>query len=230
MTPGCHTPSTRVQREAPYQASECGTVTHGVACAVDGVRALRHLLVHVLHRVAGDVDARLAVGTGQVRADPLGDAGLRVEHVVVVGRARSPAPTSSCCRRAAKRRRVRDVVVHRAVLDGAGARTSRLSNTVWGTIDAREVVVGRRVELDEDRQELRLLHALGLLDLARALVLLDRLGLELGQLSRSLGVARGELAVDGRGLIEGGLVGRSVDAVLALDFLAVVDRSICGAT
>ncbi len=115
-------------------------------------------------------------------------------------------------------RRVRDRVVDRAVLDGAGHACAALED---GLRDhrRREVVVRRVVELDEDRQELRLLHALCLLDLTRALVLLDRLGLELGQLSCSLGVARSELAVEGRGLIEGGLVGRSVDAVLALDFL-----------
>src|SRR5690606_32525723 len=53
--------------------------------AGDGVGALGHLLVHLLEREAGDVDAGPAVaGVLQVLADAFGDAPVGVEHLVEV--------------------------------------------------------------------------------------------------------------------------------------------------
>jgi hypothetical protein len=51
---------------------------------VHRVGVARHLLVHVLHGVARDVEAGLAVGTGEVGAHALRDALVGEEHRVVV--------------------------------------------------------------------------------------------------------------------------------------------------
>ena len=166
---------------------------------VHGVRALGHLQVHVVHGPPGEADARLAVRPLQVLADPLGDALLAVQHLVVVGRreVRHPHRVVVLVR---QRGRVRDRVVPRPVLHGAGNAGAVLEHRLRDH-HACEVVVGLVVELDEQRQQLGGLRALGLLDLARALAGPDGLGLQLGQLARRDRVTPGVLAVVGAGLV-----------------------------
>ena len=101
--------------------------------AVDGVRALGHLLVHVLHRVAGDVDAGLAVGADQVGPDARGDARLGVEHLVEVVRREVRHPEGVVVF-VGEGRRVRDLVVERTVLDVAGDASAALRRPSRGTM------------------------------------------------------------------------------------------------
>ena len=188
--------------------------------AADRIGALRHLLVHVLHRVTGDVDARLAVRACQVETHAVGDAFLRVEHLVEMLRREVGHPERVVVL-VAERRRVGQVVVERAVLDGARHAFPALEDGL-GDHRAGEVVVRVVVELDEDRQEARLLHVLRLLELTRALVFLLGLGLVLGELAGVARIAAGELAIDRDRLLEGRCTRtlRALDSVLVLDLLA----------
>src|SRR5690606_21999322 len=96
--------------------------------AGDGVGALGHLLVHLLEREAGDVDAGPAVaGVLQVLADAFGDAPVGVEHLVEVLGAEVLDPEGVVVL-VGQGGRVGDVVVQGAVLEGAG----RLDHAVVG--------------------------------------------------------------------------------------------------
>ena len=149
----------------------------GRRLAGERVGAARHLLVHLLHRVTGDVEAGLAVQARQICADPLGDALIGEEHPVVeVAReVRDPHGVVVLVGRA---RGIRDVVVQRRPLHVARLAVRRPET--GRHLQARKVL--RPVELDEDGQELRLLRAVGVLEVLRALAGLHRLGLGLGQL------------------------------------------------
>jgi hypothetical protein len=74
--------------------------------AGDVVGALGHLAVVVLDGVAAQVDAGPAVGAGQVGPDPLGQAGLGVDELVVVAGAEVGHPEGVVVGAAAEGRRV----------------------------------------------------------------------------------------------------------------------------
>jgi hypothetical protein len=138
--------------------------------AGDVVGALGHLAVVVLDGVAAQVDAGPAVGAGQVGPDPLGQAGLGVDELVVVAGAEVGHPEGVVVGAAAEGRRVGQVVVQRAVQQ----RARRLGDAVLGAdegraLEAGEVVVGVGVELDQDGQQLGRLGAGGVLEGPRAL-------------------------------------------------------------
>ena len=140
------------QREAPYQASECGTFTHGVAAPETVYAPFGHFQVHVAHRVAGEADARLAVRTREIGPNTLGDAGAGVQHLVeVLGR--EVLHPHRVVVRVRQRRRVGDVVVQRAVLHVARDARAALEHR-RGHHGAGEAVAGRLVELHKNRQQL----------------------------------------------------------------------------
>ena len=173
--------------------------------AVHGVGAARHLLVHVLHRVAGDVEAGLAVGAGEVGAHALRDALVGEQHLVEVlgGEVRHPHRVVVL---EVVVGRVRDVVVQRSALHLAGLALRRAE--LGRHVRPGEVVVRVLVELDEDREELRLLRRrglLGVLQLLRALAGRDRLRLELRESASGDRVALAELAVERVGLLDRGI-------------------------
>ena len=193
----------------------------------DGVGALGHLLVHVLHRVAGDVEAGLAVGAREVGPDPLGDALLGVEHRVEVLGGEVGHPHRVVVRHAC--RRAGSGWCCAAGRSGPSRACRSSAPNAVGHHRGREVVVRALVELDEDRQQLGLLGGLGALVLALdrlgAGLVLDGLGLELRQLARRHRVALGVLAVDDQGSLHGALaVGRG----LALRHLGVGAERLLG--
>ena len=184
-------------------------------------------MVVVLDGVAAQVDAGPAVGAGQVGPDPLGQAGLGVDELVVVAGAEVGHPEGVVVGAAAEGGRVGQVVVQRAVQQ----RARRLGDAVLGAdegraLEAGEVVVGVGVELGQDGQQLGGLGAGGVLEGPRALAGLGGHRLQPAELLGRRREAASLLAVEGVGLGHylgaGGELGRAGPAGQLAELLLLV--------